>query len=244
MTDTRRPAPRAESERGVIGSVLVWLTKGVHWLLLALVFSILLEWLGLIWWWPAEGVAHSRQLLDAELGYLGEAVPRHLLTAQPAQFARQWGRRLSQRVFEWARLHQLITWATTPPVRGEARLQIALRRFVTTLSRYLLTAEQSLQLFGARLAILMLALPVLGLSSLVAIVDGLVQRDLRRWGGGRESGFIYHWAKQVAMPLAMGVWLVYLIAPVSMHPDLVIITFATLLGLALTVTVATFKKYL
>ena len=244
MTEVRRPAPRPESERGVIAGALVWLTKGIHWLLLALIMAILLEWIGITWWWPTEGVAHSGRLLDAELGYLGEDVPRHLFSTPPAQFARQWGRRLSQRVFEGAQLHALITWATIPPVRGEARMRLTLRRFVTTSIRYLLTAEQSLQLFGSRLAILILATPMLGLISLVALVDGLVQRDLRRWGGGRESGFIYHWAKQVAMPLAMGGWLIYLSIPVSIHPALVIVTFATLLGLALTVTIATFKKYL
>jgi len=40
--------------------------------------------------------------------------------------------------------------------------------------------------FAVRVAILTLAMPVLLLFSLVALVDGLVQRDLRRWGGGRE----------------------------------------------------------
>ena len=38
--------------------------------------------------------------------------------------------------------------------------------------------------------------PVFVLFTLVALVDGLVRRDLRRWGGGRESSFVYHYAKQ------------------------------------------------
>ena len=53
-------------------------------------------------------------------------------------------------------------------------------------------AMQVTQLFSVRLAILTLAMPVFLLFSLVALVDGLVQRDLRRWGGGRESSFVYH----------------------------------------------------
>ena len=100
------------------------------------------------------------------------------------------------------------------------------------------------RIFGTRLAILILAIPVFGLCGIVAMVDGLVRRDLRRWGGGRESGFIYHWAKRVALPLAVGVWLIYLIVPISVHPSLVILPFATLLGLAITAAVGTFKKYL
>ena len=30
----------------------------------------------------------------------------------------------------------------------------------------------------------------------VGLVDGLVQCDLRRWGGGRESSYVYHYAKR------------------------------------------------
>ena len=61
---------------------------------------------------------------------------------------------------------------------------------------------QVTQVFSVRLAILMLATPVFLLFSLVALVDGLVRRDLRRWGGGRESSFVYHYAKKAAIPLA------------------------------------------
>jgi integrating conjugative element membrane protein (TIGR03747 family) len=52
---------------------------------------------------------------------------------------------------------------------------------------------------------------VFGLFTLVALVDGLVQRDLRRWGGGRESSFVYHYAKTAAMPLIIMAWVLYLV---------------------------------
>ena len=55
---------------------------------------------------------------------------------------------------------------------------------------------QITQVFALRLVILTLAALVIGLFTLVALVDGLVQRDLRRWGGGRESSFVYHYAKK------------------------------------------------
>jgi len=69
------------------------------------------------------------------------------------------------------------------------------------------------------------AMPIFLLFSLVALVDGLVQRDLRRWGGGRESSFVYHYAKKAALPL-------------------VVLPFATLFALTVAVTASTFKKYL
>lgn len=244
MAETRRVPPRAEAEQGFVASLFTFIAKGFQWGLLALVFAILLEWAGMIWWWPAQGVQHSRRMLELEQGYLGSEFPRHLFSSEPVHFASTIGNQLSDVIFGLTRLNDVIEWATTPPRAHEARVRSTIRRFVNTLTRYLIGAEQILRVFGTRLAILILAAPVFGLCSIVAAVDGLVRRDLRRWGGGRESGFIYHWAKRVALPLAVGVWLVYLVLPISLHPSLVILPFATLLGLAITAAAGTFKKYL
>jgi integrating conjugative element membrane protein (TIGR03747 family) len=103
---------------------------------------------------------------------------------------------------------------------------------------------QVTQVFSVRLAILALATPVFLLFSLVALVDGLVKRDLRRWGGGRESSFLYHWAKRSALPLLVLTWVVYLALPFSLHPSFVVLPFAILFALSVEVTASTFKKYL
>lgn len=79
---------------------------------------------------------------------------------------------------------------------------------------------------------------------LVAIVDGLTKRDLRRWGGGRESSFVYHWAKRSALPLLVLTWVIYLALPFSLHPSFGVLPFATLFALSVAVTASTFKKYL
>jgi len=86
--------------------------------------------------------------------------------------------------------------------------------------------------------------PIFLLFSLVALVDGLVQRDLRRWGLGRESSFVYHYAKKAALPLVVLTWVTYLALPFSLHPTVVILPFATLFALTVAVTASTFKKYL
>ncbi len=103
---------------------------------------------------------------------------------------------------------------------------------------------QVTQVFSVRLAILALAMPVFLMFSLVAVVDGLVKRDLRRGGGGRECSFVYHWAKRSALPLLVLTWVIYLALPFSLHPSLVVLAFATLFALSVAVTASTFKKYL
>ncbi len=95
-----------------------------------------------------------------------------------------------------------------------------------------------------RLTILTLAMPVFLLFSLVALVDGLVQRDLRRWGGGWESSFVYHYANKAALPLVVITWVIYLALPFSLHPTFFVLPFAAMFALSVAMTASTFKKYL
>jgi integrating conjugative element membrane protein (TIGR03747 family) len=63
-------------------------------------------------------------------------------------------------------------------------------------------------------------------------------------GRGRESSFVYHYAKKAALPLVVITWVVYLALSFSLHPTLIVLPFAALFALPMTVTASTFKKYL
>ena len=82
------------------------------------------------------------------------------------------------------------------------------------------------------------------LAAIVGFVDGLVRRDIRRFGAGRESGFIYHRAKATLVPLLVLPWVLYLALPVSVSPLLILLPSAVLLGLAVNIATSSFKKYL
>ncbi|CDL13820.1 putative membrane protein [Klebsiella pneumoniae IS46] len=43
----------------------------------------------------------------------------------------------------------------------------------------------------------MQALPQFVLTIVIGLIDGLVRRDLRRFGAGHESGFVYHHARRM-----------------------------------------------
>ena len=112
------------------------------------------------------------------------------------------------------------------------------------MAEYVLAMMQVTQVFSVCLAILTLAMPIFLLFSLIALVDGLLQCDPRRWGGGRESSFVYHYAKKAALPLVVLTWVNYLALPFSLYPTFVILLFATLFALTVAITASTFKKYL
>ena len=130
------------------------------------------------------------------------------------------------------------------PSIEESGVRPVLLGFYRPVADFVLAGMQITQVFAVRLAILILATPVFGLFTLVALVDRLVRRDLRRWGGGRESSFVYHYAKKAALRLIIMAWVLYLALPVSLHPSWIINPFALVFGLALTITASTLKKCL
>lgn len=238
--DPRQPVARP----GALSRVLTGFAQCLKWLFLSLVFSILVEWVGMLCWWEAQGLDHSRQMLVNELHYLGTDFHRSWITDQPMVFAGNLSDRVYQVAFEWTGLVDLIQWLTPIPPPEESGMRPLLHRLYRLVSDYVMAAIQITQVFAVRLAILALATPVFGLFTLVALVDGLVRRDLRRWGGGRESSFVYHYAKKAAIPLIIMSWVLYLALPFSVHPSWIILPFALAFSFAVTITAGSFKKYL
>jgi len=216
----------------------------IQWLIFSLIFSIIIEWAGMILWWSDEGLDHSRIMLVKEIQYLDRDFRRSIMTSDPARFTKQVADKTYYYLFEFTGFVDFIRWVSRPSVAGEQGVRPMLHSIYRPLAEFIIAAMQITQVFSVRLAILTLAMPVFLLFSLVAMVDGLVQRDLRRWGGGRESSFVYHYAKKAVLPLVVLSWIVYLALPFSLHPSFVVLPFAILFALTVTVTASTFKKYL
>lgn len=244
MTSERPRDPRRHDvRRGVVSHGLTVAAKALQWLLFSLTFSIVLEWVGMTFWWPEQGLAHSRDMLEAEISYLGSDLSQSLVNTDPAGFARTLADKAYYVLFDLTGLERLIRWLRRGPADAEG-IQGRIHRWLTPLFEYLVAAAQITQVFSVRLAVLLLATPVFGLFVLAGLVDGLVCRDLRRWGGGRESSFVYHWAKRSAMPLFVISWVLYLALPFSLHPSVVVLSFAVSIALVAGVAANRFKKYL
>ncbi len=239
------PQPRQPVvQQGLVSKTLSAIAKALQWLLLSLVFSIIIEWLGMVLWWPEEGLEHSRVMLAKEISYLDTDFRRSVVTSDPAQFAKRFADKSYHYLFEVTGLVRLIRWASPPLQSNERGFRPTLHKVYASIAEFVIALMQVTQVFSVRLAILTLVMPVFLLFSLLALVDGLVQRDLRRWGGGRESSFVYHYAKRAALPLMVLTWVIYLALPFSVHPSFVVLPFAVLFALSVAVTASTFKKYL
>ena len=80
---------------------------------------------------------------------------------------------------------------------------------------------------------------------LVGLIDGLMQRHIRKLAAGRESALIYHNVKSlIMMSLITGVF-IDLVLPISFNADEWILIISTMLfGIAIQITAKSFKKYL
>jgi integrating conjugative element membrane protein (TIGR03747 family) len=244
MAETVADPRRRVIQEGLMAKSLTAMAKLLQWLLLSLVFSILIEWAGMVLWWPDEGLEHSRTMLTKEISYLDTDFRRSVVTSDPARFAKRFADHIYHYLFEVTRFVDFIHWVSQLPATNEQGLRVTLYKIYHPIAKFVIAMMQVTKVFSVRMAILTLAIPVFLLFSLVALVDGLVQRDVRRWGGGRESSFVYHYAKKAALPLVVITWIVYLALPFSLHPTFVVLPFAILFALTVAVTASTFKKYL
>ena len=100
MAEVRDPR-RAVAEPGTVSRLLTGIAQCLKWLFLSLIFSILVEWIGMMFWWEEQGLGHSRQMLVAELQFLDSDFQYSWLTAQPMAFASHLSGRIYQVAFEW-----------------------------------------------------------------------------------------------------------------------------------------------
>lgn len=92
---------------------------------------------------------------------------------------------------------------------------------VTTVIRCaLLSAGNVTPTFLLRLAILLQALPLFALIIVFGLIDGLVRHDLRRFGAGHESGFVYHHARRMISSSLIATGLAWLAVPVFLSRSL------------------------
>ncbi len=219
------------------------LSRLFAWLVLSLVLSIVLEWVGMVYWWEEQGLAHSAAMLEFEIALVESELTHSLLVDEPADFVLR-ARDRARALLELSGVAGFVHWAAARPAGASRGWTAHLHRIAHPVSHFLLAALQVMQLFAVRLAVLALAVPAFVLFGGVGLIDGLVQRDLRRRGAGRESSFVYHHARTAIPPLLVAPFITYLALPVSLHPGWIVLPAALLTGLAVALTARSFKKYL
>lgn len=234
MATEEAPAQRAESKRsGLIGTLLKLPFVLLGIIAISILCSVSIEWLGIYFgWFSQPGSEHARQTMMSEMGYLDSQFTQSLLVSSPVEFATM----IVNTCYQWLFVKSgIAAWAET----GSGS-----EGWIGVVQTYMRAGMYVTLMTLTRCVILMLTAPLFILAGLVGFTDGLVSRDLRRFGAGRESAFVYHHAKRMVTPVFLTGWLIYLSLPFSIHPNLFLLPCALLFGLMIAIATSSFKKYL
>lgn len=201
----------------------------ILWCCAAIFISIVIEWVGMSLWWSP---LHSREMLHAEMNYLNGFGQNLITGIYPGELAERF---LSHTQDFMESLH-IPKWAISLRRSGNA---------IAALIGYgIESAVNTVFLFACRLAVCVSAATGFLLIALLAAIDGLTERDIRKACGGNESAMRYHHAKRFIFPSIALAFGFYLTVPFTVHPALVFLPVMLLTGFTIYVTASTFKKFL
>ncbi|EBJ3505316.1 integrating conjugative element membrane protein [Salmonella enterica] len=195
----------------------------------AWMLAIALEWLGDAFFWRNACASHSEQVLQATLQWWKSSAGAPVWLVEDLALASDMLQKGSAALVASLNGQSGLFWTET----------------VTTVIRCALLSAGNVTLtFLLRLAILLQALPLFTLTIVIGLIDGLVRRDLRRFGAGHESGFVYHHARHMIGSSLAATGLVWLAVPNFLQPGGVLVLGAMVTGIGISVVIGTFKKYL
>lgn len=217
-------AAKTEKEQSypnfVISRLLGGLLTTVFWLAFAVILSILLEWIGIAFGlWGAD---HAMVMLNKDIAYL--ALLPTTVYGVPASGI------------------TIAMLGSVDSLGGSSLLQLG-QSLGAFLSTAITAAVNIVLLFVVRLSIIVCAAPAFLLTSIVALVDGLVERDIRRHCGAPESSWIYHIAKPWIFPAFMFSAAIYLTAPFSINPFFIFAPAMIFMAFVLYITASKFKQF-
>ncbi|MGV0177791.1 DUF4400 domain-containing protein [Enterobacter cloacae] len=124
--------------------------------------------------------------------------------------------------------------------KGRNRLLMANR----LLQKPFITLAYTLVSFMQRLVWLASMLPLVCLCAVIGLTDGLVRRDLRRFGAGLESIFLHRYVIKFGSSVATTLWVIYLVQPLFLPVTLVLLPAALWFGLTIWMAARSFKRWL
>lgn len=222
-------APQPVRRPGLLSWLALLPGMLVSFCLGAWMLAIALEWLGDAFFWRNACASHSEQVLQATWQWWKSSAGAPVWLVEDLALISD---KLQHGIA--ALVHSLngqsgLFWTET----------------VTTVIRCALLSAGNVTLtFLLRLTILWQSLPLFVLIITIGLIDGLVRRDLRRFGAGHESGFVYRHARRMIGSSLAATGLVWLTVPVILEPEYVFMPGAVLIGVAGSVATGAFKKHL
>ncbi len=243
-TTAPRKAEAPKKPRSLAATILLspftisW--KLLWGLLGAIVISIIVEWIGMLWIWPDQP-DHAQQMLVAEMAYLGENFRTSITSMPPSEIVIQNVKIGYAALFESRLIKTLSNWQTTS---SHSAIEYHLKKIVIKLADFVRAAAFIALVTIARMTIFILSSPWFVLCGMIGFVDGFVQRAIRTDEGGLEHGYLHHLSRRHAGMAFFMASVIYLASPWTINPAWILIPSGILFGANIYVIVWSFKKYL
>jgi integrating conjugative element membrane protein (TIGR03747 family) len=209
----------------------------------ALFLRLLLEGFGMLFVWPDNRDLHAQMLYEQDRRDLARTSWQDRWQSISCTWLdTKRSLQLTALSNPWIELQSRLE--AVPSILGHKTPRLPWAKERSAVKEALSAARHSALSVGIRSLLLLQALPLLILSVLVGIVDGLVQRHVRRLNVQRESGYLHHRAKGLFLPLTLLPGFMYLVLPISVSVGSFAIVSAILSGLMAAIAVGSFKKYL
>lgn len=227
-----------KQKNGVISFGLGLVIKGIEWLLVCMVLPLIITMTLLVFKGRVTGLIYFQGLFHDELFWLKTIITQ----TRDGQGLLEW-------ILQSIKFLQTATTSFTTLNNMPATLHYALFKKLAIFICPLLVAYGSallltLQLTLLRIATVLLFTPLFLILGSIGVIDGLIQRHLRRINGGRESALVYHHTRNAVLPILFISTGLYVILPFRLPPLLFLLTGAMAFAICLFFTTKTFKKYL
>ncbi len=102
---------------------------------------------------------------------------------------------------------------------------------------------ETIKIIAIRLYIFILSFPLWFSVLFIMIVDGLAQRDIRKFQAARESTFLFHRLKLLTENLFYSFFLIYMSMPIAIHPEAFLLPMVIVVSVLFMLSIKYYKKY-
>lgn len=209
---------------GIVHQLFRVFSRLLMLLIFALLATVVVEIIGVIFFWPEKGAEKSRLMMEQEVIYLGRFAEKNpFLSGADDQVYRQLAD-FDHWIIEFG-----LGW-------------LAYR--IQSIGMYIEITLNMINVFVLRVFVMLFSFPIYVFFGVIGLTRGLVKRELRKWGGGRESSGQFHlWMNMVPLGF-MSSWFFYLSWPFTINPNYIVMPFAMFFGWMIMLTSYRIKKHL
>ena len=237
MKDTKR---RINPFLNVLGGVF----KSTFFVFATFILATIVEWGGMHSWWKNESETRLSERTQLEVqrieSSVGTSFDTHWFHGATSYFSTLRDRFLVP--IEQSLEAQRQKLEETP--QSMSAVVNATSQVRHSINQHLMVAIEVFRAWSFRMLAFMFGIVSISPLLLVGLIDGLVRREVRRWGGGRESAWLFTFASKSLFPTFILFLGIYALWPWSISFVWINGLMGVCWGVAIFLAIAKFKKYL